>query len=362
MRKLGILLAVLVFGIFVYAQEVNVEGILNRLELLEEYANMIYETVGTKVSYDELEGLVSELDSRIGELEVSILNIQNTLETGLPAIRDMLYELSANIASVEEKATMYTDVRVDSLREELEKLAEELASLQTLLEDIRVTLDIHDGDILKIYETLGALSEELTGLKESVASLVTLAEDVEGMKLKLDMHDQDIVNIYDNLALKANLESVESLEASITALEESVNGLSEILTGLAAQIGDTDYLLRKQIESLSKNLESLSGTKASKEEVEILKNRLELLEDYASMIYELTNELNNVKLSVDEFETFRDDVQKTLAELKKTTAESDQALEAKIKATNELAEQAKTLAIVGILAGVLGIVLPFLIK
>ncbi|ODN31091.1 hypothetical protein [Fervidobacterium thailandense] len=358
MRKLGILLAVLLFGIFVYAQEVDVEGILNRLELLEEYANMIYETVGTKVGYEELEGLISDLDARISELEVSILNIQSTLETGLPAIRDMLYELSANIAAVEEKSAMYTDVRVDSLKEELDRLAEELASLQTLLEDVKVTLDIHDGDILKIYETLGSLSEELAGLQESVTALVSVTEDVESMKLKLDMHDQDIVNIYDNLAMKANLESVENLEASVTALEEAVNGLSEILTGLAAQIGDTDYLLRKQIENLGKNLESGLADKASKEEVEVLRNRLELLEDYASMIYDLANS----KLSISDFEIFREEVEKTFSELRKTTTEKDQALEARIKATNELAEQAKSLAITGIVLGIAGIIISLFIK
>lgn len=358
MRKLGILLAVLLFGVFVYAQKVDIEGILDRLELLEEYANMIYETVGTKVSYDDIEALIAELEER-------------------------------------------------------------LASLETLLEDLRVTLDIHDSDILKIYETLGSLSEEVAGLRETISGLVAYAEDIEAMKLKLDMHDQDIVNIYDNLSMKANLETVENLESSVTALEETVNELSKILTGLAARISDTDHLLRKQIENLNKNLES----KASKTDVEALMSRLELLEEYANMMYDLVN----TKLSVEEFDAFAEELESRLTEievailniqstletglpvlrdmlyelsvnlasaeeratmytdlrvdslkdemigeiatlkhdltaLKKDTTEKDDALEAKIKATNELAEQAKALAIVGILAGVLGIVLPFLIK
>lgn len=347
MRKLGILLAVLLFGVFVYAQEVDIEGILNRLELLEEYANMIYETVGTKVSYDDMDALIAELEER-------------------------------------------------------------LASLETLLEDLRVTLDIHDSDILKIYETLGSLSEEVAGLREAISGLVAYAEDIESMKLKLDMHDQDVVNIYDNLSMKANLETVENLESSVTALEEAVNGLSEILTGLAAQIGDTDYLLRKQIENLGKNLESGLESKASKTDVEALMNRLELLEEYANMIYDLVN----TKLSVEEFDAFAEELEARLTEIEVAILNIQSTLEtglpalrdmlyelsANLAATEERVvmytdvrvdslkdemmdeiktlkddiaglktvttevEQAKKLAIVGILAGVLGIVLPFLIK
>jgi len=130
-----------------------------------------------------------------------------------------------------------------------------------MLDDIKVTLDIHDGDILKIYDTLGTLSEQIAAVQEKLASFEEISASIESLTLKLDMHDQDIVNIYDNLSMKADREQVDTLEASVTDLQEQISGLNEILTGLAAQIGDTDYLLRKAIENTQKDLQAKIDTK-----------------------------------------------------------------------------------------------------
>lgn len=204
MKKLGILIAVVLFGIFAFAQEVDMETLLNRIELLEEYTNMIYDVLGTKVSSDDFETALAELDGRISELETKVLNIQSTIDTGLPALRDMLYELSANLAAVEERLTSYMEVSLSTLKDEAK--AEVMDEILPMLDDIKVTLDIHDGDILKIYDTLGTLSEQIAAVQEKLASFEEISASIESLTLKLDMHDQDIVNIYDNLSMKADRE------------------------------------------------------------------------------------------------------------------------------------------------------------
>ncbi|WP_448376002.1 S-layer homology domain-containing protein, partial [Fervidobacterium sp.] len=195
------------------ADKEAVEMLTNRVELLEEYTNSIYETLGTKVSYDDLELLMAELDERISYIEADMLNIKSTVETGLPALRDMLYELSASFAATEERLSSYVEVSVATAKEEVKN------EIQSALDDMRVVLN---------------------------------------------MHDQDIVNIYDNLSAKADREQVDALEERLAAIEEDIVGLSEILSGLAAQIGDTDYLLRKAIENTQKDLQAKIDTKASK--------------------------------------------------------------------------------------------------
>jgi chaperonin cofactor prefoldin len=277
MKKLGIFIAVVLFGIFVFAQEVDMETLLNRIELLEEYTNMIYDVLGTKVSsdeletvLDELETVLAELDGRISELETKVLNIQSTIDTGLPALRDMLYELFANLAAVEERLTSYIEVSLLTIKDEakaevmdeilsmlddikvtldihdsdilkiydtLGTLSEQIAAVQEklasfmdeifpMLDDIKVTLDIHDSDILKIYDTLGTLSEQIAALQEKLASFEEISASIELLTLKLDMHDQDIVNIYDNLSMKADREQVDALEASVAdALENAKKDL-----------------------------------------------------------------------------------------------------------------------------------------
>ncbi|MEJ5257295.1 MAG: hypothetical protein WHS64_03510 [Fervidobacterium sp.] len=317
MRKLGILIAVVFFGIFVFAEGVDIEALSNRLDLLEEYTNMIYDTLntklsaedldlalaeindklleldaltnridlleeytnmiydtlGTKVSAEELEMMLAEFDSRLSELETQLLNVSSTVETGLPALRDMLYELSANLAAMEDRITSYVEVSLASIKEEM------FEELQPMFDDIKVTLDIHDSDILKIYDTLGMLSEQIAAIEEKLAGLEEA--NIESLALRLDMHDQDIVNIYDNLSAKADREQVDALEEKVATLEEDLAGLSDVVTGLAAQIGDTDYLLRKSIENVQKDLqgqiEELKANKADTKAVEEKVNMLNII-------------------------------------------------------------------------------------
>ena len=84
MKKLGIILAVVLFSLVAFAQEVD----------------------------------LTSLNERLGLLETNVLNLQGTIDDGLPALRDMIYELSANIASVEERLTSYVQVASDEARQE----------------------------------------------------------------------------------------------------------------------------------------------------------------------------------------------------------------------------------------------------
>lgn len=294
MKKLGILIAVVLFGIFVFAQEVDMETLLNRIELLEEYTNMIYDVLGTKVSSDDFETVLAELDGRISELETKVLNIQSTIDTGLPALRDMLYELSANLAAVEERLTSYIEVSLLTIKDEAK--AELMDEILPMLDDIKVTLDIHDSDILKIYDTLGTLSEQIAAIQEKLASFEEISALIESLALKLDMHDQDIVNIYDNLSMKADREQVDTLEASVADLQEQIAGLNEILTGLAAQIGDTDYLLRKAIENAQKDLQAKIDTKADSSALENAVKDLQAKIDTKADAKAVEEKVNNVNM------------------------------------------------------------------
>ncbi|HCI29726.1 MAG TPA: hypothetical protein PK404_01835 [Fervidobacterium sp.] len=339
MKKLGIVLVVVLFGLVAFAQEVDVQALLSRVDILEEYSNMIYDSLGSKVSVDDFDSVISDLDGRLAELETKVLNVQSTIDDGLPALRDMLYELAANVASVEERLSSYVEVSVEGVKEEI------MGEIGTAIEDITVTLDIHDTDILKIYETLGMFSDELMDLREMVVALETSFESIESLALKVDMHDQDIVNIYDNLSTKADAEKCDALEASVAELRESIDGLSEIITGLGAQIGDTDYLLRKQIEDLSKIVDE-NGAKVVEleENSETLLNRIELLEEYANMIYDTTG----TKISEDDFALMQQSLDEANAKLEQLE-KSSQEVSAKV-------QQAQMFGIIGIVVGIVAAV------
>ncbi len=182
MRKLGIFVLVAVLSIIGLA-EVDFETLGNRVDLLEEYVNMLYESLGERVTYEELEVAVANLSELIEELKVHI--------------------------------------------DELSQKNEELV----------VTLNIHDNDILKIYETLGEIVE------------------------KVEM-------------LVGELEPAETEETSAEETSVDINDLAEIVNGLAMQIGDMDYLISKRLSALEGKVDAL----AEKTVVEELDGRVSELE------------------------------------------------------------------------------------
>lgn len=194
------------------------EGLVSRVELLEEYVNMVYETLGTKVSSDEFESVISELDARISELETQVLNIKSTLDTGLPAIRDMVYELYNNIAALEERVTSYTDVRIDELYTEL----------QTLKDDIELN------------------AAKLAELEETVANNYATLEDA-------------ILGLYEELnavnnSLSSNVERVEVLEERLNLVENQVASLDQIVNEVKAD--------KSEVQEVSKKIDDLKAEKA----------------------------------------------------------------------------------------------------
>ncbi|MCX7653557.1 MAG: hypothetical protein N2Z58_02620 [Fervidobacterium sp.] len=398
MKKLGIILAVVFLGLMTFAQT-DLSSIINRIELLEEYANMIYDAVGTKLAIEDFDEYVAQMEERISALEIDVLNIKSSIMTGMPALRDMLYELSSNLSNVEARLTSYVEVAIGSLKEELGNLMQ--TDWTSVIEDLKVTLDIHDSDILKIYETLGTLSEQVSALSEMLAGQEELLRNVEALALKVNMHDQDVVNIYDNLSAKADREQVDMLEASITELYDSINGLNEILTGLAAQIGDTDYLLRKQISDLEKNINTKLGDYVTKtaleeklssiygtiddlkvtldihdsdilkiyetlgtlsdqlailseayanheEKLQKLVNRNELLEEYVNMVYDVVN----TKLSQEDFESANEATNKKIEETNKKIEETKVEINKKIDNVN-------LVAWLGLILGTVALVISF---
>jgi len=353
MKKLGIILAVVLFSLVAFAQEVDLEVLQNRVDLLEEYSNMIYDSLGTKLSVDDFDVAMAGLDERLGALETNVLNLQGTINDGLPALRDMIYELSANLSSLEERLTSYVGVSSDEAK--AAAIEEALAEVNPVLDDIKVTLDIHDGDILKIYETLGNLSDELANLNDMVSELQPVSENLQALSLKVDMHDQDIVNLYDNLSTKADAEKVDALEATVTDLLDSIDGLSEIITGLGAQIGDTDYLLRKQIADLAAIANANTAkidelAKGTEENYSTLSDKVSLLEDYSNMIYDTAST-----------KAAQEDVAQLQETVDNNTAKIDQ-LEKSLNEANAKVQQAQMIGIagivVGIVAGIVGAMLP----
>lgn len=151
-------------------------SLVSRVELLEEYVNMIYDVLGTKVSSEEFETAMTELDVRLSELETKVLNIQSTIDTGLPAIRDMVYELSSNLAALEERVTTYTDVRVEAVEENLDVLAERVNLLENQVASLGQIVEEVKADKSEVEELNKKLEELKAEKSQDVKRLEQLAQ------------------------------------------------------------------------------------------------------------------------------------------------------------------------------------------
>jgi chromosome segregation ATPase len=151
-------------------------SLVSRVELLEEYVNMIYDVLGTKVSSEEFEAAMTQLDDRLSELETKVLNIRSTIDTGLPAIRDIVYELSSNLAALEERVTTYTDVRVEAVEENLDVLAERVNLLENQAVSLEQIVKEVKADKSEVEEVNKKLDELKAEKSQDVKRLEQLAQ------------------------------------------------------------------------------------------------------------------------------------------------------------------------------------------
>lgn len=169
----------------------------------------------------------------------------------------------------------------------IEYLNEEITQL---FERVNVTLDIHDSDIAKIYETLGKMTEELQDLNQKFENISDLNATIDELNLRLGIHEQDIINIFNTLALKAQSEDLEKFEERLNNLEiamEENNGalaarleLLEEYTNLiysmimpSVSIEDVESLinpLKQKLEGMAKDIGFVLA-KTKEQEVDIIK-------------------------------------------------------------------------------------------
>ncbi len=304
--------------------------VYEKLKELEENLNLLYEIAESRVSYEEfkeLSDIVKSLSNQISAIEertnsyieLLIESLRGELLTDMSDIADELTKRvdelmvtidihDGDIQKIFETLGYIPELQqlVKSIEEEfIQSILKSQEDMEKQLQNLKVIFEIHDSDILKIYETLGTLSKEVTALTE-LSERIVYSEEVkaqlEELALRLNLHDQDVVNIYDILASKADISLVQQLENRINEISEGLK--SELVGGFNV--------------------------------------RLELLEEYTNMIYEVTT----TKVSAEEVEEMisplKDeltDVSKRLSEIVEKTKVQDVDIIKLYDAVAKLAEE-----------------------
>jgi|GEM_PF-893147 len=277
------------------------EEIEERFSNLEEIISMLYELLDSKLNAEDFLSAYELIEVKLNELEEELLNLSSTVTAGLPAVRDMIYELSDNLSSLENRLTEYVTTRIEDAKEEvldlisaqidnlsvvaeihdsdilkiydilgalsdrLENIEGRIVSkdeiideIQPRLDDIEVAINIHDSDILKLYDVTSELSEKLNSFEISMNNVDDFLQRLESLSLRIDMHDQDIVNIYDALSWKANLSDLELLSSRVETLEEIIGSLATVNSNDGVSV----------LEEYANMIYEVANSKISAEDVE----------------------------------------------------------------------------------------------
>lgn len=216
-------------------KQAQIDQLSNRTDLLEEYANQIYDTLGTKADASAVQQLYDELYA------------------------------------------------------EIEKLQNDVAMQ---FEDVNLTLDLHDQDIIKLYDLINGINDKF------------VYTDEEGNQQEIDL----------------------------AALKNDIDELSMIIDGLAGQLGDVDYALRKQINALS----AKDGELAAKDEelvaniadlsstIDAMKEQIAYLDDSLVNTYSVLSDA--IVSQQEELTTTKDEMAASIASLQEKDAYLEDSL------------------------------------
>ncbi|MDK2885477.1 MAG: hypothetical protein PWP54_35 [Thermosipho sp. (in: thermotogales)] len=210
--------------------------------------------------------------------------------------------------------------KLDELNAKLEEFSKTLA----MVESLKVTVDVHEGDITALYDISGKLKKDLGKVNLSIEALEKSLNDslanvngqIEFLYKKINLSEENVkayadekvnelkgkvlniestVNdglpvlrdlVYQNSTNIKNLEvklmkyinvKVNSISKNIDEVKEMAEFNVDTLNGLAMKLGEFEYSLRKRIENVEKDVEGINAnieTKADKEEVEALANEV----------------------------------------------------------------------------------------
>ncbi|MEJ5257302.1 MAG: S-layer homology domain-containing protein [Fervidobacterium sp.] len=328
----------------------KISTLANRIELLEEYTNMIYDTLQTKAdvsSLDELQAMIEEFKA---ELEVTIQDMKLVLDLHDQDIVK-LYDL---VNSIQDKFT-YEDEEgqkseinlaelkndVAAMNEILNGLAAQLGDVDYLLRkqiaDLDKKVTSQDEVLQKSIDDINAKLEENTSaievlnakaaeLEETIANnYATLSDAILGQQEEFTMSKEEISARIDELETKVlNIQS--TIDTGLPAIRDMVYGLSEDLKSLEDRL--TSYV-DVRVDDLATRIEALEELVANHDD------RLNLVEN---QLVSLTQVVEEVKADKSEVEELRQEVSNKLA-------------------TKEELEQTRQLATWGVVTGVSGLVI-----
>lgn len=177
------------------------------------------------------------------------------------------------------------EVKIAELLEYMDLLYEKLSELEFGVKEfqdavtsgldglsfLEVNVEILNQDVLKIFDTLGKFEEKFELENEHLGLLNEL---VEMLNAKLNIHDIDIVNIFDVLSTKVSIDEFEPVRDTVDVLTEQVSVLTESVLALHDKFETLESDCRLEMLFIKNSIEQLASKDELKDELKALENDL----------------------------------------------------------------------------------------
>jgi len=293
-------------------KQAQIDQLSNRTDLLEEYANQIYDTLGTKADASAVQQLYDELYAEIEKLQNDVAMQFEDVNLTLDLHDQDIIKLYDLINGINDKF-VYTDEEGNQQEINLVGLKSDIDELSMIIDGLAGQLGDVDYALRKQINTLTAKDGELAAKDEELAAnIADLSSTIDAMKEQISYLNDSLVNTYSVLsdAIVSQQEELtttkDELAASIVSLQEKDAYLEDSLVNTYSVLSDA---ISSQQEELTTKQEELTTR------IDNLETRVLNIEDTVAtglpvmrdMIYGLSDDLKNLEDRVTSYTDVRVD-------------------------------------------------------
>ncbi len=281
--------------------------------------------IGTEDNLSRLSDIISELEDRIGPLEVQSEKAKKYLD-----LRERLKGLDATV-SVEN---------LDRLKDALSEINKNIRASEEEYNSCEAEVKLYEDKIGGLYASIGTTEQEIADIRESITSS-------EG-SIKLNINQ---IEIFEQTISQNNEESLrlgsetDNIKVQLSEMEEETKSKKELLSGLEQNLsqrqGRLGVLLEEHSAKNSKTEELSQRVKAQQEEISqslsemselkaALSGADALLENYKAQLAEVGTVTENLTVRLNKAEAFSKELKEKADKVQKLSLEKNNQAE-KIK-------------------------------
>ncbi|HQO05058.1 MAG TPA: S-layer homology domain-containing protein [Fervidobacterium sp.] len=317
-------------------KQAQIDQLSNRTDLLEEYANQIYDTLGTKADAAAVQQLYDELYAEIEKLQNDVAMQFEDVNLTLDLHDQDIIKLYDLINGINDKF-VYTDEEGNQQEIDLAALKNDIDELSMIIDGLAGQLGDVDYALRKQINTLSAKDGELAAKDEElVANIADLSSTIDAMKEQIAYLDDSLVNTYSVLsdAIVSQQEELtttkDEMAASIASLQEKDAYLEDSLVNTYSVLSDA---ISSQQEELTTRIDDLETRVLNIEDT--VATGLPVMRD---MIYGLSDDLKNLEervttytdIRVDDLSQRLDSVEASMVSFKEETTDKIGTLEDRV--------------------------------